>query len=142
MGTRRKARECALQLLFQWEGERGAPADTQARFWRQRPPPNESTRAFADRLFTATVAGLEEIDSRLAAHSQHWRLERMTAVDRNILRLAVCELEAEPATPPAVVINEALEIARRFSTPESVEFINGILDAIRKTLEAGAEAKP
>lgn len=135
MGIRRKARECALQLLFQWEGERGEPRAVQASFWRQiKVAP--ATRKFADRLFTGTLAGLEEIDRLIAAHSQHWKLERMAAVDRNLLRLAVHELQAYPKTPPAVVINEALEIARRFSTPDSVEFINGVLDAIRKTLAA------
>ena len=134
MGWRRKARECALQLLFQWEGERADPAAVQASFWRQiKAAP--VTRKFSDQLFTGTIAALREIDPLIAAHSQHWRLERMAAVDRNLLRLAVHELQARPKTPPAVVINEALEIARRFSTPDSVEFINGVLDAIRKTLQ-------
>lgn len=134
MGVRRKARECALQLLFQWEGERGDGAGVEASFWRQiKAAP--ATRKLASKLFTGTLAALAEIDPLIAAHSEHWKLERMAAVDRNLLRLAVHELQAYPKTPAAVVINEALEIARRFSTPDSVEFINGVLDAIRKTLQ-------
>jgi N utilization substance protein B len=89
---------------------------------------------FAEKLFIGTLARREEIDSLIQQHSEHWRLERMAAVDRNLLRLAVCELQAYPKTPAAVVIDEALEIARRFSSADSVEFINGVLDSIRKSL--------
>jgi N utilization substance protein B len=135
MRIRRKAREYALQMLFQWEGERADPAVIQASFWREWPV-KPDTRAFADSLFAGTVAAVAEIDALLAAHAEHWRLERMAAVDRNLLRLAVHELQAHPETPPAVVIDEALEIARRFSTEDAVEFLNGILDAVRKTLQA------
>lgn len=133
MPRRRKARECALQLLFQWEGDRPDPASLLPDFWRGRKE-DASTREFAEQLFRGTVAAVEEIDALIAAHSQHWKLGRMAAVDRNLLRLAVHELQARPDTPAAVVIDEALEIARRFSSDESVEFINGVLDAVRKTL--------
>lgn len=140
MSARRKAREAALQLLFQWEGERGDPAALLPDFWRERKA-DAATRKFAEQLFLGAAAAVDEIDPLLTAHSQHWKLERMAAVDRNILRLSVHELQTRPDTPAAVIIDEALEIARRFSTEEAVEFINGILDAIRKALEARAGAK-
>jgi len=135
MGTRRKSREYALQLLYQWEGERAAPASLLVEFWRGQKT-TAPTREFAEQLFQGAVAGLEEIDALLAAHAQHWRLDRMAAIDRNLLRLAVYEMRAFPKTSPAVVINEALEIAKRFSGAESAEFANGILDAVRKSIEA------
>ena len=135
MGVRRKAREFALQLLYQWEGERPEPASLLANFWGGQQAA-ASTRQFAEKLFTGTVATLEEIDSLIAAHAEHWRLDRMAAIDRNLLRLAVYEMRTHPRTAPAVIINEALEIAKRFSGAESAEFVNGILDAVRKTLEA------
>lgn len=137
MGTRRRARECALQMLFQWEGERGDPAAVQETFWHGWRVPI-TTRQFAEELFTGTLSRVEEIDQLIARHAEHWRLERMAAVDRNLLRLATYELQARPDTPPAVVIDEALEIARRFSSAESVEFINGVLDSIRQSLASGA----
>jgi len=141
MKSRRKARECALQLLYQWEGERPAPASLLPEFWKSRPE-EEETRAFAEKLFTGAAAEVEELDRLIAAHSEHWRLERMAAVDRNLLRLAVHELRAQPETPAAVVIDEALEIARRFSTPDSVEYVNGVLDAVRKALQTAARPGP
>lgn len=137
MPRRRKARECALQLLFQWEGDRPDPASLLAAFWQGRKVDHETLR-FAEELFLGTAGAVEEIDSLLAAHAEHWKLERMAAVDRNILRLAVRELMSRPDTPAAVVIDEALEIARRFSSENSVEFINGVLDAVRKDLESRA----
>ena len=139
MGARRKARECALQMLFQWEGSGDTPPDILATFWQnQRASP--ATREFAERLFTGTLAEREEIDALLRQHSEHWRVERMSAVDRSLLRLAVHELRAYPRTPAAVVIDEALEIARRFSSADSVEFINGVLDAVRKSLGGDKKA--
>lgn len=139
MPRRRKARESALQLLYQWEGERGDPAALLSSFWEGRKA-DAATRRFAEELFTGAVAALDEIDSLIEKHSEHWRPERMAAIDRNLLRLAVFELKAHPETAAAVVIDEALEIAKRFSSADSVEFINGILDAIHKTLTAGAKA--
>lgn len=135
MSRRRQARECALQLLYQWEGERVEPAALLPAFWRDKKV-EADTRQFAEALFTGTVAALAEIDALIAAHTQHWRLDRMAAIDRNLLRLAVHELQVRPETAPAVIINEALEIARRFSGEESVEFVNGVLDAVRKALKA------
>jgi transcription antitermination protein NusB len=97
------------------------------------PPPG--TDPFMEQLVEGVVSRLPDIDRRIAEHSEHWRLERMPAVDRNILRLAVCELLRED-TPPAVAIDEALELARRFSSEESVAFINGVLDAVRRELSS------
>jgi len=131
MASRRRARECALQLLYQWEGERSAPSSLLPEFWKSREE-DAGTRKFAEQLFLGAAAAAEKLDALIAAHSEHWRLERMAAIDRNLLRLAVYEMRTRTDVSPAVVINEALEIARRFSSADSVEFINGVLDAIRK----------
>ncbi len=132
MSTRRKAREAAFEMLFQWEMSRDAPADVQARYWAAAK--SKTGADFANELFAGAVAHAAELDALIRAHSEHWRLERMAATDRNLLRLAVHELRAHPETPPAVVINETLEIARKYATADSVEFINGVLDAIRRAL--------
>ena len=92
--------------------------------------------AFAEDLVRGAVPKVEEIDALISAHSEHWRLERMAAVDRNILRVAIYELMAM-ATPSAVVIDQALELARRFSTDESISFLNGVLDAVNQKLRPG-----
>lgn len=134
MGARRKARECALQMLFQWDLGKQEPEHVKATYWQDRNV-SEEVRKFAEDLFEGVIAQSAEIDQLLRKHSQHWRLERMATVDRNILCLAVYELRAHPETPRAVIINEALEIARKFSTPEAVQFINGVLDGVRKGLE-------
>lgn len=129
MGSRRKSRELALQMLFQSEMGKQAPDEVRRSFWSQRAEVEQETRGFADDLFrTATDRGVE-IDALIQKHAEHWRLERMAAVDRNILRAAMAELIGFPQTPKPVVINEALEIARKFSSPESVHFINGVLDS-------------
>ena len=132
MSSRRRARELAFQMLYQWEVGQQAPAHIIATFLTTQRTEVEEER-FAQTLFEGTVAKGEELDHQLREFTQHWRLERMAAVDRNILRLALYEMLSYPETPPAVVINEALEIARRFSGRDSVEFVNGILDAIRKS---------
>ncbi len=133
MPLRRKAREFALQMLFQWEMQSQEPRSVQASFWKNARA-EKRTRDFADQLFEGTTAGVGTIDPLLEQHAQHWRLGRMAAVDRNILRLAVHELLAAD-TPPKVVINEALELAKKFSSEEASSFINGILDAVAKSLE-------
>lgn len=141
MPRRRKARESALQLLYQWEGERSNPAVLLPSFWEGRKA-DAVTRRFAEELFTGTVAALDEIDPLIEKHSEHWRPDRMAAIDRNLLRLAVFEMKAHPETSAAVVMDEALEIAKRFSSADSVEFINGILDAIHKSLQASSTQMP
>ena len=137
---RHRAREAALQILYQWEiGGRAADKSADTFFTRQWPdtdaPPDE-LRAFATRLAVATVARKAAIDPLIAATAERWRPERMAVLDRLILRMAVCEMLRDRDTPAAVVINESLELARTFSTEESVKFINGMLDAIRTKIEA------
>jgi N utilization substance protein B len=137
---RHRAREAALQILYQWDiGGRAAEQSAETFFTRQWPdadePPAE-LRAFATRLAVDTVDRMAEIDPLIADTAERWRPERMAVLDRLILRMAVCELLRDRDTPHAVVINEALELARTFSTEESVKFINGMLDAIRKKIEA------
>ncbi len=129
MPGRRHSRQLALQNLYQRDLRGEPPSETS--------PAMVETDAFADELAAGVAARLEEIDRRIAGHSEHWRLDRMAVVDRNVLRLGIYELLAG-ATPPAVVIDEALELARRFSGDESVAFINGVLDAVRKELESVA----
>jgi N utilization substance protein B len=140
MGSRRKARELALQMLFQWDLGRHSPEHVISSFLEAQKV-DADVAYFARALFEGTVAEVEVLDRRVRQHAEHWRLERMAAVDRNLLRLALYELLHCPDTPPAVVINEALEIARRYSGKDSVEFVNGVLDAIRKALPT-ADASP
>jgi N utilization substance protein B len=132
MGTRRKSRELVLQMLFQADMGKQTPELVRSTFWAERSNVEEDVRGFAEDLFRVAIDKLPEIDSLIGKHTQHWRMDRMAAVDRNVLRGAVAEFLAYPATPRAVVINEALEIARKFSTPESVQFINGVLDSVGK----------
>jgi N utilization substance protein B len=138
--VRHRARETALQILYQWEigkGDVGKAAETFFSLqWPDSDPPADSLRDFASALARDTVARLGEIDLLIADTAERWRPERMAILDRLILRMALCELLRDVETPPAVVINEALELARTFSTEESVKFINGMLDAIRKKIES------
>lgn len=131
-GTRRKSRELAMQMLFQADVGKQQPEDVRKTFWDTRDDIDLETRGFADDLFRVASTREDEIRQAIEAVSKNWRMERMPAVDRNVLRMAVGELLAYPETAPAVVIDEALEIARRFSAPESVGFLNGVLDAVRK----------
>jgi transcription antitermination protein NusB len=136
MGSRRKARECALQMLFAADVAEMPADDVVRRYWAElgEPDLDETAREFATRLASRTLANLELLDERIRSRAEHWRISRMAVVDRNILRLAVYEFLYEP-TPRTVAINEALEIARRFSTYEATQFINGILDAIKRDLD-------
>jgi N utilization substance protein B len=138
MGTRRKARELALQMLFQADLGRQSPEHVRKTFWAERAQVEDDARAFTEDLFRTASARSEEIDALITRHAEHWRMERMAAVDRNILRTAVAEFLALD-TPKPVVINEALEIARRFSSPESTHFINGVLDSIAREMESAAD---
>ncbi|HET6278547.1 MAG TPA: transcription antitermination factor NusB [Candidatus Polarisedimenticolia bacterium] len=135
MASRHKAREYALQILYQAEAT-GTPAgEVVPQFWREPGVPPD-VRRFAERLATGTSDSLTEVDPLLRDHLAHWRLERLGIVDRCVLRLAVFEFLHEPATPRIVVIDEAIELAKRFGGEESGQFVNGILDAVRKKLEA------
>src|SRR5262245_12911316 len=135
MGPRRKAREYALQMLFQWDITHDTIEQVVAMFFQTQPEEDEAVGTFARQLVLGTVEHVERIDELIRRHAEHWRLDRMATVDRNILRLAVEEFLHDKETPKTVVINEAIEIARRFSTQESPQFINGILDSIKKELE-------
>ena len=131
MGTRRRARELALQLLYQFELTDASPEEMQAGFeewWNS----GDGVRAFADALLRGTLDRLGEIDDELKLQTTHWRLERLAAVDRNILRLAMYELIYESETPPAVVIDEAIEIAKKYGAKDSGRFVNGVLDGFVK----------
>ncbi len=136
MGSRRKARECALQMLFAADVSEIRPDQLVRLYWRElgEVDVEEAAREFATRLATGTIAHKDELDERIRLRAEHWRISRMAIVDRNVLRLAVYEFLYEP-TPRTVAINEALEIARRFSTYEATQFINGILDAIKRDLD-------
>ena len=136
MGTRRKSRELVLQMLFQADMGRQTPDEVRRTFWREHGSTQEDVRGFAEDLFRTATDRTAEIDSLIERHAEHWRMERMATVDRNVLRGAVAELLGYPGTPRAIVINEAIEIARKFSTPESVTFINGVLDSVGKEIGA------
>ena len=136
MGARRKARICALQMLFQYDIAQQSIDELLRTYWNELGGEyTEDVREFASRLVAGTIHNLEPIDNRIRDRAENWRISRMAVVDRNILRLAVYEFLNEGDTPKTVVINEALEIARRFSTYEATQFINGILDAIKRDLE-------
>jgi transcription antitermination protein NusB len=131
MGVRRKARELALQMLYENDVSGTAPAEMFGRSEELRKAP-QGLRDFTERLVSGTLENREKLDEIISRQADHWRLVRMPVVDRNILRLALFELLHEPTTPRPVIIDEALEIAKRFSTPRSSQFINGILDGVLK----------
>jgi N utilization substance protein B len=131
MGMRRRARELALQLLYQYELTRGEPAEMEQHFEEWKGAAAQA-QAFADELLRGTLAHTTEIDEQLNHQTSHWRLERLAAVDRNILRLAMYELLYHRDTPPAVVIDEAIEIAKKYGAEESARFVNGVLDGFVK----------
>lgn len=140
MGTRRKSRELVLQMLFQADMGKQSAEQVRATFWSERVDVDDSTKGFADDLFRIATAQdgkmpAAEIDALIQKHAENWKLERMAAVDRNLLRSAVAEMVGFPETPRPVVINEAIEIARKFSGPQSVNFINGVLDSIAKEIK-------
>jgi len=131
MTLRHKARELALQLLYQWEVRGVAPENVEEVFWPTAKAAAD-TREFAHRLFTGAAAACSQLDALIEKHATNWRLDRMSAVDRNILRLAAFELKF--ATAPAnVVLDEAVELAKTFSDEAAAGFVNGVLDAILKS---------
>ncbi len=134
MGTRRKSRELAMQMLFQGDLGKQTPDQVRSLFWPSRDDVDAETRGFAEDIYRVATARTPEIDTLIESHAQNWRIERMAVVDRNLLRAAVAEMLGYPNTPAAIVINESLEIARRYAAPESVQFLNGVLDAIARTL--------
>ena len=141
-GTRHKARECALQMLFAADMADRAGITLTENYWNELGDTaiDQKTRDFANALAQGTLKNIDAIDDKIRTRAEHWRIERMAIVDRNVLRLAVYEFLFHD-TPATVAINEALEIARRFSTYEATQFINGILDAIKQDLEGSVEPK-
>ena len=141
MPSRHRARERALQILFQWDARKEPIETAISSFYDTLYSEQSETRPaadeFVDRLVNGVVENIAEIDRRLAQHAEHWRIERMPAVDRNVLRLAIFEMMALD-TPPPVAIDEAIELARRFSGEESVQFINGVLDAAKREIDSAA----
>lgn len=134
MGQRRKAREHTLRILFQMEFEDSDPQEAVTQYWESRKTAGE-IKEYSTWLAKGIASHQKEIDSLIQSVSEHWRISRMALVDRNILRMAVFELLYEDSIAPAIVINEAIEIARRYSGDEAATFVNGILDAIRKSME-------
>ena len=121
-----------MQMLFQWDISEQDPAKLQAKFWRGAKAA-ENTRRFANLLFEGAAKEAGALDEIISSHSENWRLERLSAIDRAILRLAIFELRGAD-TPPKVVLNEAVELAKKFSSEGSGPFVNGVLDAVLKTL--------
>ena len=138
MGKRSKAREAALKVLYQLDITRDAPEDGLKIYFRHHHVAVDS-RVFVSTLVEGTVKRMDEIDGILTQHAANWTLKRMAIVDRNILRLGVFELLFGGETPPKVVINEAVELGKRFGSPDSGKFVNGVLDSIHKE---GKEAPP
>jgi transcription antitermination protein NusB len=132
MSLRRKSREYALQMMFQWEIGRQEPSRIEDGFWRIARA-EKATKEFANRLFEVAVAEATELDALVAAKIENWRPERLAVIDRAILRLAVCELR-QGKTPPKVVLDESIELAKKFSSEDAAGFINGVLDAVLRSL--------
>ncbi len=142
MPSRTKSRQRALQMMYLWEA-RGETVDQAIDSYYDAIYPDAPAQrdAFAAGLVRGAVSHLPDLDAQIAKHAEHWRLERMPAVDRNIIRLAVYEMSGVD-TPAAVAIDEALELARKFSGEESVQFVNGVLDAIHRELAGQSHAAP
>ena len=134
MGTRRKSRELTMQMLFQGDLGKQDSDEVRKLFWASREDVDQETRGFAEDLHRVASSRQVEIDGLIERHSQNWRLERMPIVDRNLLRAAIAEMLAYPNTPAPIIINESLEVARRYAAPESIHFLNGVLDAVARDL--------
>jgi N utilization substance protein B len=143
MGKRTKARECALQMLYQWDITREPMDRVAGLFWQVRTS-TEETKAAAERLARGAQREIARLDEEITRASHNWRFDRIAAIDKNILRLAVYELMQEPGTPSSVVIDEAVELAKRFSEVDSPPFVNGVLDAIKTRVrgEPAGTARP
>ena len=141
MGKRTKARECALQMLYQWDVTREPMDRVAGLFWQVRTSTDE-TRAMAERLARGAQGDVARLDEEITRASKNWRFDRIAAIDKNILRLGVYELLREPATPSSVVIDEAVELAKRFGEGGSPPFVNGVLDAIKARVRGEASGEP
>jgi len=140
MGQRRKSRELAMQMLYQSDLGKQTAAEVRRVFWKSRqddegnPTVDLETQSFAEDLFSVAVERSNEIDDLIDKHSQNWRVHRMAVVDRNLLRTAIAEMIAFKGTPHPIIINEALEIGRKYAAPESITFLNGVLDAVSRSV--------
>src|ERR1700736_6501146 len=132
VSLRTKSREFAMQMLFQWDMSQQDPAKLEAKFWRTAKAA-DNTRTFANKLFEGASKEVAELDGLIVQHAENWRLERLAAIDRAVLRLAIYELRTAE-TPPKVVLNEAVDLAKKFSSGDSGAVVNGILHAVHKTL--------
>lgn len=137
MGTRRRARECALQLLYMWEFHRQLDHAGREAFWLDRGQEEPAIREFATVLVCGVVAEIERVDELIRGASLNWRIDRMATVDRNILRLATFEMMAVEDTPLKVILNEAIELSKRYGSEDSSAFVNGVLDKIGSSLRPG-----
>lgn len=142
MGKRRRAREIALQFLYQYDSQKESSRESSdlneqiALFWSAKEAfVDEQVKEFATALITGSCENMDGIDRIIRTYSRNWRLSRMPTIDRNILRMAIYELAYLRNIPPPVTINEAVELAKRFGTEDSGSFINGILDRVRIALE-------
>jgi N utilization substance protein B len=135
MGKRTKARECAFQMLYQWDIAREPIERVAEAYWRVRTTTDE-TRSRAEALVRGAHACVADLDEAITAAATNWRFDRIAGVDKNILRLGTYELLRETATPPAVVLDEAVELAKRFGEADSPAFVNGVLDAILRRLRS------
>lgn len=133
VSLRSKSREFALQMLFQWDMSPQEPVKLEAKFWRAAKAA-DSTRAFANRLFEGAAKDVTAVDELIVKHADNWRFERLAAIDRAVLRLAIHELRVAD-TPFKVVLNEAVDLAKKYSSGESGAFVNGILDAVYKSMQ-------
>lgn len=131
MGVRHRSREAAVQCLYQWDVTGADPEQILAGYWESHGSPDLAVKRFAELLFLGTVARVADIDAMISDQTRHWRIDRLGLVEKSILRLGAYELAFDPDTPPAVVIDEAIELCKRFSGPEAGPFVNGILDAIK-----------
>ncbi len=140
MGQRRKARELAMQMLYQSDLGKQTANEVRQLFWKSRlddegnPTVDLETQSFAEDLFRVAMERSDEIDQLIEQHSQNWRVHRMAVVDRNLLRVAIAEMIGFKGTPHPIIINEALEIGRKYAAPESITFLNGVLDAVSRAV--------
>ncbi|HUC53079.1 MAG TPA: transcription antitermination factor NusB [Candidatus Cybelea sp.] len=133
MSLRTKSREFAMQMLFQWDMSQQDFTKLESKFWKSAKAADK-TRAFANKLFEGAAKDIAILDALIVGHSDNWRFERLAAIDRAILRLAIHEM-SNSDTPPKVVLNEAVDLAKKFSSEESGAFVNGILDSVHKSLK-------
>ncbi len=135
MGKRRKSRELTLQLLYQYEIRKEPPEKLLKQFWEEKSKLNKDIRAFSEEIFMGTLEHVEKIDQVISELSLHWKLSRLSLVDKNILRFAIYEICFRDDIPPKVTVDEAIEVSRKYSGDDAGSFINGILDNLLKDKE-------